>query len=168
MPLFRRFFVPKVHWSEGSLVRRFVNPNLGTSFSEKISAADHTQARGRHVQILIKLGIAVHIVFVIVIITMVHAIIDYVPIFRQPIGSTAHWSDSPLVRQPFLLMDNLFAQLQISKESCIMINGRRFFYCFYMKFLQWSISSSRMIYTTHNMQAYLYCSCEALPLLLGL
>ena len=26
--------------------------------------------------------------------------IDYVPIFRQPIGSTAHWSDSPLVRQP--------------------------------------------------------------------
>ena len=28
MPLFRRFFVPKVHCSEGSLVRRFVDPKV--------------------------------------------------------------------------------------------------------------------------------------------
>ena len=76
MPLFRRFIVPKVRWSEGSLVRRFVNPNLGTYFPEKISAADPMQARSRYVQIPIKMGIADHIVFVIVIITMVHAIIS--------------------------------------------------------------------------------------------
>ena len=78
MPLFRRFFVPKVHCFEGSLVRRFVNPNLGTCFPEKISAADPTQPRARHVQILIKIGIADHIVYVIVVglITMVNAIIS--------------------------------------------------------------------------------------------
>ena len=35
MPLFRRFFAPKVHCSEGPLVRRFVGPNLDTYFQEK-------------------------------------------------------------------------------------------------------------------------------------
>ena len=30
-----KVFCPKVHCSEGSLVRRFVNPNLGTYFPEK-------------------------------------------------------------------------------------------------------------------------------------
>ena len=34
-----KVFVPKVHCSEGSLVRRFVNPNLGTYFSEKYRGA---------------------------------------------------------------------------------------------------------------------------------
>ena len=87
MPLFRRFFVPKVHCSEGSLVRRFVDPKVRCSegslirilahiFQKKISAADPTHARARHVQILVKMGIADQIVFVIVIITMVHAIIS--------------------------------------------------------------------------------------------
>ena len=97
---------------------------------------------------------------------------DYVPIFRQPIGSTAHWSDSPLVRrpigpttvyvngQPFCTAPNIKGKLHNDKWPSV-------FYCFYMKFLQWSISSSRMIYTTHNMQAYLYCS-RKLPVLLGL
>ena len=97
---------------------------------------------------------------------------DYVPIFRQPIGSTAHWSDSPLVRQPIgpttvYVNGQPFCTAPNIKGKLHNENGRRFFYCFYMKFLQWSISSSRMIYTTHNMQAYLYCSCE-LPVLLGL
>ena len=89
MPLFRRFFVPKVHCSEGSLVRRFVDPKVRCSegslirilaliFQKKISAADPTHARARHVQILVKMGIADQIVFVIVIITicMVYAIIS--------------------------------------------------------------------------------------------
>ena len=86
MPLFRRFFVPKVHCSEGSLVRRFIDPKVRWSegslirilaliFQKKISAADPTQARVRHGQILIKMGLADQIVFVIVI-TMVHAIIS--------------------------------------------------------------------------------------------
>ena len=127
MPLFRRFFVPKVHCSEGSLVRRFVdpkvrcsegsllrrfvNPNLGTSFSEKISAADHTQARGRHVQILIKLGIAVHIVFVIVIITMVHVIIS------RPTSTSAICCRTPSINLSLVVfkeMQSYFCKLKSS------------------------------------------------------
>ena len=57
--------VPKVYCSEGSLVRRFVDPKVRWSegslirilaliFQKKISAADPTLARARHVQILIK------------------------------------------------------------------------------------------------------------------
>ena len=72
MPLFRRFVAPMVHYSKGSLVRRFVNPNLGAHFQVNISTADSTQAR--HLQILGNMGIAEFIVIVIVIVTIEHVI----------------------------------------------------------------------------------------------